>query len=145
MVPALATEPLLGLSDMEKSKGLVTVKVYVVVLVWSPLVAIIVIVDVPTGVDEPAVMVIMLVNDGFPDDGSKLTDAPDGIPKDESETGDDVPLERVTVTVAVMLSPCSTLPLLGSTDTEKSNGSTTVKVKVAVLVKPPPAAFIVIV
>jgi hypothetical protein len=58
-----------------------------------------------------------------------------------------VPLVRVTVTVEVMMPlPAVIEPLAGLTETAKSNGwRVTVRVYVAVLVRPPPVPVIVIV
>jgi hypothetical protein len=84
-----------------------------------------VIVYVPVGVVEDVAMVIVLVNVGLPDDRLKLADAPEGKPEAERLTVWVGPLTNETVTVADILLPCWTLPLLGVADTEKSNGSCT--------------------
>ena len=61
------------------------------------------------------------MNVGFPEDGLKLAEAPLGRPDMLSVTGLEAPLVSVTVTDAWTLSPASMVPLLGLTETEKSN------------------------
>ena len=85
----------------------------------------------------------VLVNDGLPDEGLKLADVPVGRPEAERLTDLVGPLTRVTVTVVEALLPCSAELLAGSAETEKSNGAVTVRVYASVLVRPPPAAIIV--
>lgn len=118
---------------------------YVAVLVKPPPEPVIVIVYVPTGVELEVDMVMVLVNVGLPDDGLKLTVAPDGRPEAVKLTVAVEPLTSETVTVAVTLPPAVTLPLAGETDIEKSNGTLTVNVYDAVLDRPPPETVTVIV
>jgi len=122
------TVPLDGLTDIEKSKGSSTIRVKIAVLVNPPPVPFIVTVYVPAGVDELADIVKVLVNVGFPEDGSKLADAPDGNPVTARPTDLEGPSTNVTVTVVDMLPPSVTVPLVGLTETEKSNGLVTVNV-----------------
>jgi archaellum component FlaF (FlaF/FlaG flagellin family) len=78
------------------------------------------------GVDVVVVTVIVLVNDGFPLAGLKLTKMPVagwGEIVEERDTAWVVPLTSVTLTVAEVPPPCTTEPLVGLTLTEKSNGN----------------------
>jgi hypothetical protein len=71
----------------------------VVVLVKPPPVPVIVIVCVPVGVSASVEIVKVLVNVGFPEDGLKLAEAPEGSPEAVRVTVSGEPPRRVTVTV----------------------------------------------
>jgi len=95
-----------------------------VVLVTPPPVPLMVIEYVPVGV--VAAVEIVNVEDavGLMEEGLKEQDAPDGSPAEhDSDTDSEVPLTKVAVAVAATLELCTTEPLDGLTDTEKSNSS----------------------
>jgi len=135
LLPTIAV-PLDGLIDIEKSNGSSTIRVKAADLVNPPPVPFIVTVYVPEGVDELVDMAKVLENVGFPEDGLKLADAPDGNPVTSRLTDLEGPSTNVIETVAVVLLPFVTVPLVGLTETEKSKGLVTVNVYVVDLVRP---------
>ena len=70
--------------------------------VLPPPVPVTVKVYVPLGVPAVVDMVSVDVNDGLPEDGLKLAEAPDGKPETPKETDLDVPLTNETETLYVV-------------------------------------------
>jgi len=117
-------------SPHEAGGTAVTARLYGTVFVTPPPVPLMVIEYVPVGV--VAAVEIVNVEDavGLMDDGLKEQDAPDGSPAEHDSDTDCVePLVKVAVAVVAALEPCTTEPLEGLTDTEKSKvvGALTVR------------------
>lgn len=112
-----------GLADIEKSNGALTVNVYVSVFVSPSPLPVIATAYVPVGVDELVDMVIVEAEDepGFTITGFGLNDADAPLGRlevDRLMSFEDVPPVMETVTVADVLPPAVTEPLLGETDIE---------------------------
>lgn len=105
-----------------EGKGGVTDNAYVAERVSPPPVPVTVTVYDPVGVLAVVNIVNVLVNVGLPLVGLTLAVGPAGETDVERLTDCVVPLKSETVTVAVVLAPCATVPLLGLILTEKSKG-----------------------
>jgi hypothetical protein len=132
---------LAGDAESAKFGGLVTVRAIVVVFVKVPAVPEMVTVAVPVVAVLVAVSVkVLVVVAGF-----VLNDAvtPLGNPEADKVTPPPNPFNGVTVSVLVLLPPCTKVRLLGDADRLKFGGAVTVSAIVVVLIKLPESPVMV--
>jgi len=122
--------------------GLVMVSVKLVVLVTPPPVPVTMIVDVPTGVVATVVMVRAEEQPGLQEAGLNEADAPAGRPEADGVTAWVLPDTKLNVMVDKADAPC-VIFLLPSLASEKLKPVVTVRLKVLVLMTPPPVAVMV--